>query len=91
MQSKGFSVPLNESDYAFSDIETRLQNQAISLQGLLPFINNAIHNASQGTTPDYALPFNVLLQMDVLIIETVLDVCVYTRLLLGTKLMVRRI
>ncbi|KAK7444023.1 hypothetical protein VKT23_015418 [Stygiomarasmius scandens] len=73
MQLKGFSVPLNESDYAFSDIETRLQNQAISLQGLLPFINDAIHNASQGTTPNYALPFNVLLQMDVLIIETVLD------------------
>jgi hypothetical protein len=74
MQSKGFSVPLNESDYASKGIDSQLQKQGISLETILPYINFYIHNASQEQPVDYSLPFNALLQMDLYIMERIADV-----------------
>ncbi|KAF5344611.1 hypothetical protein D9758_013911 [Tetrapyrgos nigripes] len=71
MQTKGFSVRLNESDYASTNIVGMLQKQGIALESLLPYINFYISNASQEQPVDYSLPFNALLQMDLYIVETI--------------------
>ncbi|THU93340.1 hypothetical protein K435DRAFT_193570 [Dendrothele bispora CBS 962.96] len=73
LESKGFPVPLNVSDYADTDIQSQLTRQGVALNGMLPFINSAIQTASQAQPVDYNLTFNALLQMDVLVIEIVLD------------------
>lgn len=81
MESKGFGVYLNESDY--SDEQTHLLNKSgIALTTLLTFINSGMDVAVNYTdydTPvnqtDYNLPFNYLLQADVYVIAVVLQVC----------------
>ena len=73
MESKGFGVHLNESDYSELFVQ-ELKKTRIVLSGLLRIVYIGIDEGSNPSFTDYAQPFGVLLQEDMLIITTVLVV-----------------
>ncbi|KAL5484798.1 hypothetical protein ACEPAI_7440 [Sanghuangporus weigelae] len=70
LESKGFGVYLNETDYGH-DITRKLNKTGIALNTLLDIINWGVDDAWNQT--DYNLTFNYLLQTDLAVIATILS------------------
>ena len=73
MSSKGFGVYLNESDYSREEFRD-LNNTGVALNSLLNIINDGIADARDNHGSNPAVAYNYILQADVALLFTVLDV-----------------
>ncbi|THU99852.1 hypothetical protein K435DRAFT_936902 [Dendrothele bispora CBS 962.96] len=72
MQRQGFPVNLTRSDYS-PDLVHQFQTQQFSLAEQLPFINTMINLADQGNQNNHTAAFDMLLQMDIYVLTTIMD------------------
>ena len=73
MSSKGFGVHLNESDYSVKEFRN-LNNTGMALNNLLQIINFGIDYAISNHNNNSAVAYNSMLQADIWLLSTVLDV-----------------
>ena len=73
MSSKGPGVPLNESDYSYDDIH-KLNKTGVALSDLLDLMNYGIGSLDDDNSRDPAVAYNCMLQADVMLMFSVLDV-----------------
>ncbi|KAL5506911.1 hypothetical protein ACEPAH_6367 [Sanghuangporus vaninii] len=69
LDSKGFAVYLNETDYGY-DISRKINKTGVALQSLVEYVNWGVQEAV--LQRDYNLTFNCLLQADIVLIASVL-------------------
>lgn len=82
MSSKGFGVYLNETDYSLQKLRN-LNNTGIALSRLLNYINRAIDTARNNYSSNPAVAYNYMLQADVALIYTVLNVSQLKNTMIG--------
>ena len=73
MSSKGFGVHLDESDYSVKEFRN-LNNTGMELNNLLQIINFGIDYAISNHSSNSAVAYNSMLQADIWLLSTVLDV-----------------
>ena len=73
MSSKGFGVHLDESDYSVKEFRN-LNNTGMELDNLLQIINFGIDYAISNHSSNSAVAYNSMLQADIWLLSTVLDV-----------------
>ena len=82
MSSKGFGVHLNETDYSLQNFRN-LNNTGMALSSLLNFINRGIDKARNNHSSGPAVAYNYMLQADVALIYTVLNVSQLKNTMIG--------
>ena len=73
ISSKGFEVPLNESDYSYDEIRN-LNNTGVALSNLLDSINFVIDFEEYDNSNYSTIIYNSMLKEDVVLMFSVLDV-----------------